>query len=336
MRRILALVLSVVMVLMLPVFAFADGYWVGSTWVETDTTDSSSEVTDSEGNVTKTTTTADGTIETVVTPAEGEQTVDVDLSKAAAEEVYLTNAEVTATEDVATAPKVTVELPAGTESAKVEIAVANNGARVTLMQKNADGTWKVVKQTAVGNDGIVVEVKDAEATYAVVVNDKEFTDITSDWQMEAADFVSSRELMLGTGENTFNPAGEITADMMMTVLARLDDGVTTEQSTGSNWAAAGEAWAASEGYTVSGTFTRADMAKLLYKYAGSPESDASALAKFADVEGLDADTTAALAWCAQKGILGGTGETTMSPDGTATRAQLAAVMMRYIKTLVND
>ena len=335
MRRILALVLSVAMVLILPVFAFAEPIQIGSQWVNADNSVGSTEVTDSNGTTTKTTTTADGTTETVVTTADGEQTVDVELSAAAAakEDAFVTP-EVIATEDVASAPKVTIELPTGADSALVEIAVANNSTKVTVMKQNADGTWSVVKKAAAGNDGVVVNVEDAEATYAVVINDKDFTDITSAWEKEAADFVSSRELMLGTGVDTFNPKGDITADMMMTVLARLDDGVTTAESTGSNWAAAGEAWAAKEGYAVSGTFTRADMAKLLYKYAGSPAAKTEALDKFVDVEGLDADTTAALAWCAENGIFGGTSADKMSPNGTATRGMLAAVMMRFVGTIV--
>lgn len=336
MRRILALVLSVAMVLILPVFAFADGFYNSQgVWVETGDEVSSTEVTDSNGTTTKTTTTADGTTETVVTTKDGEQTVDVELSAAAAakEEAYVTP-EVTATEDVATAPKVTVELPTGADSALVEIAVANNSTKVTVMKQNADGTWSVVKKAAAGEDGVVVNVEDAEATYAVVINDKDFTDITSSWEKEAADFVSSRELMLGTGVDTFNPTKEVSADMMMTVLARLDDGVTTAQSTGANWAAAGESWAAAEGYAVSGTFTRTDMVKLLYKYAGQPEVKNADLSKFADAEGLDAEAATAFAWCVENGIIGGTAADKLSPNGTANRGQLAAVIMRYVNTIV--
>jgi len=336
MRRILALVLSVAMVLILPVFAFADGFYNSQgVWVSTGDEVSSTEVTDSNGTTTKTTTTADGTTETVVTTADGEQTVDVELSAAAAakEEAYVTP-EVTATEDVATAPKVTVELPTGADSALVEIAVANNSTKVTVMKQNADGTWSVVKKAAAGEDGVVVNVEDG-ATYAVVEKALDFTDITSSWEKKAADFVSSRELMLGTGVDTFNPKGDITADMMMTVLARLDNEADiTAETTGPNWAAAGEAWAAKEGYAVSGTFTRADMAKLLYKYAGSPAAKTEVLDKFVDVEGLDADTIAALAWCNENKILEGTSADKMSPNGTATRGMLAKVMMTFVGTIV--
>jgi len=333
MRRILALVLSVAMVLMLPVFAFAEGFYQGSQWVETGNTESSSEVTDSNGTTTKTTTLTDGTKETVVTTADGEQTVDVELSEtaAAADEAYLTP-EVTATEDVATAPKVTVEVPEG-KTAMVEVNVANNSTKVTVMKQNADGTWSVVKKAAATDQGVLIEAS-GEATYAVVENDIEFTDVTSAWEKEAADFVSSRELMLGTGADTFNPTKEVSADMMMTVLARLDDGVTTEQSVGANWAAAGESWAAAEGYAVSGTFTRTDMVKLLYKYAGQPEVKNADLSKFADAEGLDAEAATAFAWCVENGIIGGTAADKLSPNGTANRGQLAAVIMRYVNTIV--
>lgn len=332
MRRILALVLSVAMVLMLPVFAFAEGFYQGSQWVETGNTESSSEVTDSNGTTTKTTTTTDGTKETVVTTADGAQTVDVELSEtaAAADEAY-TTPEVTATDDVATAPKVSVEVPAG-KTAMVEVNVANNSTKVTVMKQNADGTWSVVKKAAATNQGVLIETS-GEATYAVVENDLEFADITSAWEKEAADFVSSRELMLGTGVDTFNPTKEVSADMMMTVLARLD-GVKTENTVGATWAAAGESWAAAEGYAVSGTFTRTDMVKLLYKYAGQPEVKNADLSKFADAEGLDAEAATAFAWCVENGIIGGTAADKLSPNGTANRGQLAAVIMRYVNTIV--
>ena len=341
MRRILALVLSVVMVLMLPVFAFAEygivGYDASGNAIYgevSDASSTSSTVTDSNGTTTETTTKADGTTETVVTTADGEKTIDVELSEAAAESEEATvTSEVTAAEDVDAATKITIEVPAAAESALVEIPVTNKSSRAVVMKQDADGNWSVVKKTAVGEQGVVFEAE-GNATYAVVENDVEFTDVTSSWEKEAADFVSSRELMLGTGADTFNPTKEVSADMMMTVLARLDDGVTTEQSTGANWAAAGESWAAAEGYAVSGTFTRTDMVKLLYKYAGKPEVKNADLSKFADAEGLDAEAATAFAWCVENGIIGGTAADKLSPNGTANRGQLAAVIMRYVNTIV--
>ena len=323
MRRILALVLSVAMVLILPVFAFA----------ASPTSPDLNTGMYSNGTSVTTSTAADGTVTTTTTVDGDIDTVDVEVSQAAAAtDAAIETPAVLAVEDPAKGVQITITVPAG-EEALIEIPVTNDSSRAVVMKKNADGTYSVVKMTADTEKGVAIKAE-GEATYVVVNNDLDYTDVPAGWQQEAADFVSSHELMLGTGAETFSPEKPITAAQMMTVLARLDDGVTTEASTGSNWAAAGTAWAQANGYSASGEMTRTQMAKLLYKYAGSPAASATALDGFADAEGLAADDAAALAWCVENGIIGGTGAGKLSPNGVANRIQLATILMRYINTIV--
>ena len=159
----------------------------------------------------------------------------------------------------------------------------------------------------------------------------DFTDVADDfWGKEAIDAVVEQGLMTGTSETTFAPNATTTRAMLMTILARMD-GVDT---TGSNpWYAKGMEWAVAEGISdgtnPEATITREQLAVMLYRYAGSPESSGTAL-DCADADQISDWAYMAMHWAVSNGIISGKGNDTLDPQGSATRAEVAQMLYRFV------
>ncbi len=151
------------------------------------------------------------------------------------------------------------------------------------------------------------------------------------WYEEAVTYVVEAGLFQGTGENTFAPTLPMTRGMIMTVLARYDG---TDTDGGDKWYDKGMAWAMekgiSDGTRPEGNVTREELAVLLWRYAGSPEAQKS-LESFPDGEQASNWATAALQWAVEQGILAGKNGGLLDPHGTATRAEVAIILMRYCR-----
>ena len=160
----------------------------------------------------------------------------------------------------------------------------------------------------------------------------DFTDVADDfWGKEAIDYVVAEGLMNGTSETTFAPNVTTTRAMLMTILARMD-GVDT---TGSDpWYAKGMEWAVTEGVSdgtnPEGTITREQLAVMLYRYAGSPESSGTAL-DYADADQISDWAFMGMHWAVSNGILSGKGNDTLDPQGNATRAEIAQMLYNFSK-----
>ena len=179
----------------------------------------------------------------------------------------------------------------------------------------------------------------------------QFVDVTTKrWFHEELDFVINRGLFKGTTDVTFSPYATMTRGMMVTVLYRLDGSPDVSEVENpfsdvseSTWCADAIKWAystgVSEGYP-DGTFgtnieiTRAQAAKMLYGYAVYKGLDTSAYAdfdSFADVSQLGEWAYESMHWALGSGLIKGTSDTTMTPNGNATRCQLAVIFARYIQ-----
>ena len=159
-----------------------------------------------------------------------------------------------------------------------------------------------------------------------------FTDVKAgDWFYDSVSYVYNNALMNGTSDTTFSPDATMTRGMLMTILARLD-GVNTDG--GATWYEKGMQWAVSKGIS-DGTnpeapVTREQFATMLWRYAGSPETVAD-LNGFADGAKTSDWAYKALSWAFYEGIVNGMTETTIVPQGNATRATLDRVLMRYLE-----
>lgn len=309
--------------------------------------------TDTAGNKTEVVENTDGSSQTTVTNKDGSGSVTVvdengnvvssaTLSQSAVEAaqekgeaVTLPMPEVPVTADRETAPTVTVSLPSGT-TAKVEIPVADVTPGTVAILVNDDGTEEVIKTSLTTENGVAVTLSDGD-TVKVVDNSKTFDDVADNyWGAEAVDFAVSRELFAGTSATTFAPDTAMTRAMIVTVLARFE-GVDT--TTGSTWYEAGQQWAmengVSDGTNMDASLTREQLATMLYRYAQSKGYDTTqggmAIREYADYEQISGYAMEAMTWAVNTGLISGTTSTTLSPQGLATRAQVATILMRFIE-----
>ena len=88
------------------------------------------------------------------------------------------------------------------------------------------------------------------------------------------------------------------------------------------------------GLNLDAPVTREQMVAILYNVAGHPEADTSALSPFNDKNQVAAYAVNGFAWAVSNKVVGGTSNTTLSPSGTATRAQIAVILIRYLENVV--
>lgn len=207
---------------------------------------------------------------------------------------------------------------------------ADSGTVAVLVA--ADGTRSILPACVPVAGGITVSVSDG-AVVALVDNGKSFPDTGSHWAGDAITFVSARELFSGTESGSFAPDAPLSRAMLMTVLARLDGADTRS---GAVWYEAGMHWAVSHGVSdgtnPEGLITREQLAVMLYRYAQSPTPALQALS-FPDAAQVSGYAGDAMCWAVEQGILTGGSSGQLDPGGEATRAEAAAMLMRYLNAL---
>jgi hypothetical protein len=159
---------------------------------------------------------------------------------------------------------------------------------------------------------------------------KNFKDVRSGaWYESAVNYAQNKGLMNGETDTSFAPNNSMTRAMLMTVLARLDGQNT---SGGATWYEKAMNWAVekniSDGTNAAGEITREQLATMLYRYVGSPDVE-GALSSFKDSAKVGAFAQKALVWAVQNGLIAGNDDGALNPDGNATRAEVAAILMRF-------
>ena len=158
-----------------------------------------------------------------------------------------------------------------------------------------------------------------------------FTDVSpAAWYYGSVDYVWKHSLMSGVSDTKFAPGETTSRAMIWTILARMHE-VDTDAAPGGVWYEKGMAWAVEQGVTDGtdpmGSVTREQLAAMLWRDAGSPSGDGS-LDGFSDAASVSGYAAAAVRWAVGRGILQGTGGR-LEPNGTASRAEVAAMVMRY-------
>ena len=180
-----------------------------------------------------------------------------------------------------------------------------------------------------------------------------FVDVAAEeWYGDAVATVYAQGLMMGTAEDTFAPELVATRGMVVSILHRLAGSPTVsaevfEDVTADDWYGQAVAWAASEGiasgtsaetFSPNAAVTREQLAALLCNFAAQQGMDTTArsdLSSFDDAETVSDWAQDAVSWADAEGLLAGTSATTLSPQGEATRAQLAAMLVRFSDYLEN-
>ena len=187
-------------------------------------------------------------------------------------------------------------------------------------------------------------------------DDNPFTDVkSSSWYYDAVRICNENGLFEGMTETTFSTSTGMTRSMFVTVLAAADDSYDASQYTESSfsdirvgsWYHAPAEWANSIGvangigegaFGPKNTITRQELALMLYKYAQYKGMDVATdgsvdMSAYPDNSTASSWATTALEWSVQNGLISGVAngnETILSPKGTATRAMVAQIMVKYL------
>ena len=164
------------------------------------------------------------------------------------------------------------------------------------------------------------------------VPDFPFTDVSVNaWYYEAVKYVYENGIMNGMDRYSFQPNGTLTRAMIWTMLARLD-GVDTEG--GNSWYAKAQEWATatgvSDGENPTGEVTREQLITMLWRYAGSPTYTAD-LSGYVDTADISSWAGQAMCWAVATGVIEGDENAALTPKADTTRAQAAAMLMRFIE-----
>ncbi len=178
----------------------------------------------------------------------------------------------------------------------------------------------------------------------------EFIDVSvDDWFYSGVMFVKAEGLMSGVGDSEFAPYESVTRGMLVVVLHRLEGEPQTESAgfadvNDSQWYANGISWAANE-QIVNGTgvgmfepeapITREQIATILYKYSVKKNK---AVEQLTDIIAPDKNAISdwameGMSWAVSEGLISGKDSSgTLDPGGEATRAEIATILMRFIKS----
>ena len=178
-----------------------------------------------------------------------------------------------------------------------------------------------------------------------------FRDVrASDWFYSGVKFAYQHGLFQGTAADMFSPDAPMTRAMLVTVLWRMDGkpgaagGSSFTDVPRGQWYTEAVAWAAENGvvngvgggrFEPDGNVTREQIATILYRYAKANGADISVgedtnLLSYKDFQSVGQYAVPALQWAVGSGLIGGTTNAMLSPKGTATRAQAAVILVRFV------
>ena len=224
------------------------------------------------------------------------------------------------------------------------VAVTDRFGEAVAVTENADGTYTFTMP----NGQVTVTVTFEQAPLP-------FPDVTEgDWFYDAVRYAYENSLMDGVGDSLFAPNSETTRAQLVTILYRLagepepgGDSGFSDVETGT-WYTDAVAWAAQNGIvngTTDTTFapgddiTREQLAVILYRYAayqGYDVSQRADLSGFGDASSISGYAQEALSWAHAQGLVLGFEDGSLRPQGTASRAQIAAVLMRFLAAVPTE
>ena len=224
------------------------------------------------------------------------------------------------------------------------VAVTDRFGDAVAVTEQADGTYTFTMP----NGQVTVTVTFEQAPLP-------FPDVTEgDWFYDAVRCAYENGLMDGVGDSLFAPNSQTTRAQLVTILYRLAGEPEPGGDSGFSDVAAGTwytdavAWAAQNGIVngVSDTefapgdnITREQLAVILYRYAayqGYDVSQRADLSGFGDAESISGYAQEALSWAHAQGLVLGFEDGSLRPQGTASRAQIAAVLMRFLAAVPTE
>lgn len=245
---------------------------------------------------------------------------------------------------------ITVPLPAGISSSKaVVLHYAGTDSASQVLQSKVSGgyisfaatgfsdfiiTQRVERKTSSGGGGGGgTKVTNIPVTVTPTVPSAPagiFTDVPAGHSF-ASQITWARDngVMGGYADGSFRPANPTNRQQLWMVLARLSGAAPADMAAAREWAVNS---GVSDGANGEGTLSRQQLVTMLYRYAQSQEMNlegAADLAAYPDNAAVASYAQEALAWAVGKGIVTGTSDGRLNPEGTATRGQFAVIMYRF-------
>ncbi len=205
-----------------------------------------------------------------------------------------------------------------------------------------------------GASGSSGDVTISESDNVTEETEMSFTDVKKEnWFYNDVLFVYNRKIMTGTGKGTFSPNTTLNRAMMITVLYRLDG---EKETSGENtftdvvkdsWYEAAATWGyenkvvsgvGNSKFSPMGNLTREQLCVMLYNYTKhlGKNTNKAELTSFTDYKSVSSWATDAVAWAVDAGIVTGKGNGTLAPGDSATRAEMAACIRRYMEKIVES
>ena len=218
----------------------------------------------------------------------------------------------------------------GDESRLIILPIESPQAETVAMVTDASGVTRLEPFAVPTQQGLVLKVHNGD-TIEIIQKHTVFSDVTATyWAYEPVTFAAARGLLVGIEATHFAPNMQTSRAMIWSILARMDNACLEESTP---WYALSQHWAVSEGISdgtdPNATITREQLAAMLYRYAGSPAVRGN-VESFSDAQQVSAWAEDAVIWAVHEGIIAGTTADTLTPQGTATRAQTAAMLERFI------
>ena len=206
--------------------------------------------------------------------------------------------------------------------------------------------WEKIEEEVPEEPDETEEIKEPETISFLDVKE-------SDWFYDAVSYAVENGLMSGMSEDIFAPNTPLTREMLVVVLYNVEgQPESTEANTftdvkGDMWYTDAILWANENGivagydngaYGVGDLITREQFATILYRYAQFKGYDITqggmAVREFSDYENISDYARTAMAWAVNAGIMGGMDDGTLMPQGEATRAEAATMLMNFCENIV--
>ena len=249
--------------------------------------------------------------------------------------------------------------PNGTVTVRIPIPDYFVTDACTVFRQEKNGTWTPLKARLEGK--YITFETDHFSLYSVVNKDKgmttysklPFSDVRiADWFYNDVKYVYEKGMMSGTAADVFAPNATTTRAMIVTILYRLEGSPAVTGTSAFvdvpagqwytdavNWAAANQIVKGTSATTFApnDSITREQMAAILYRYAqykGYDVTKKADLSGYSDNSQVSAYAKDALAWANAAKLINGVTNTTLAPQGNATRAQVSAILHRFCDGVV--
>lgn len=249
--------------------------------------------------------------------------------------------------------------PNGTVTVRIPIPDYFVTDACTVFRQEKNGTWTPLKARLEGK--YITFETDHFSLYSVVNKDKgmttysklPFSDVRiADWFYNDVKYVYEKGMMSGTAADVFAPNATTTRAMIVTILYRLEGSPAVTGTSAFvdvpagqwytdavNWAAANQIVKGTSATTFApnDSITREQMAAILYRYAqykGYDVTKRADLSGYSDNSQVSAYAKDALAWANAAKLINGVTNTTLAPQGNATRAQVSAILHRFCDGVV--